>query len=217
MTSLDVSVSALFHSLNATRGLLRLLKCLDECFEDGDLSGLASEPNRFGNSPLSIGYSIGSNTILGSTIAGDYDILNFTVGSGELLTAINVVSYVSTDDRAFLAVQSGSRWQNGLGGGANFTVGTLLGYAHFGTHVDAAQAGTDILDNLGAGAGAIGFSGPLGPGTYTFLIQQTGAAVVNYGLDFQLTAVPEPSEYAAMAGALLGGFGLWRRIRSRKA
>jgi hypothetical protein len=51
----------------------------------------------------------------------------------------------------------------------------------------------------------------LGAGTYTFLVQQTGAAVVNYEFDLKLTPVPEPGEYALVAGALLGGFAAWRR------
>jgi hypothetical protein len=184
---------------------------------DGDISGTPASPTQFGNSPLSVGYSVGSNVIMGSTVAGDYDILSFTVGAGQQLAAINLVSYTSLDDRAFLAVQSGSTWNNGLGAGINFDVTTLLGHAHFGPGAGAAQPGTDALDNLGAGPGAIGFSGPLGAGTYTFLIQQTGPAVISYGLDFQLTAVPEPGEYAAMAGAVLAGFAVWRRTRASKA
>lgn len=183
---------------------------------DGDISGTPGSPTRFGNSPLSVGYSVGSNVIMGSTVAGDYDILSFTVGAGQQLAAISVFSYSSLDDKAFLAVQSGSTWNNGLGAGINFTVSTLLGYAHFGPGPGAVPPGTDALDNLGGAPGAIGFSGPLGPGTYTFLIQQTGPAVVNYGLDFQLTAVPEPGEYAAMAGAMLAGFAVWRRSRTTK-
>ncbi len=183
---------------------------------DGDLSGTPASPTRFGNSPLSVGYSVGSNIIVGTTVAGDYDILSFTVGAGQQLSAINVFSYASTDDKAFLGVQSGSTWNNGLGAGINFNVATLLGYAHYGPGPGAAQPGTDVLDNLGSAPGAIGFTGPLGAGTYTFLIQQTGPAVVNYGLDFQLTAVPEPGTYAAMAGALLAGFAVWRRTRTSK-
>ncbi len=186
---------------------------------DGDLSGNVLAPTLFGNSPSSLGFAVGSNTILGQTSSGDYDLINFTVGAGQQLSAIKLVSYSSTDVRGFIAVQEGAVWANGLGGAGNFDVSTLLGYSHFGTHVQAPQPGTDVLDNLGASGagGAIGFSGPLGPGSYTFLIQQTGPAVISYGFDFQLTAVPEPGESVAMAGLLLGGFGVWRRLRRSRA
>ena len=189
---------------------------------DGDLSGNVLAPTLFGNSPSSLGFAVGSNKIVGQTFSGDYDLINFTVGAGQQLSAIKLVSYSSTDARGFIAVQQGAVWSNGLGAGSSFDRTTLLGYSHFGTYVGAPQPGTDVLDDLGASGasgagGAIGFSGPLGPGSYTFLIQQTGLAVISYGFDFQLTAVPEPGESVAMAGLLLGGFGVWRRLRRRLA
>jgi len=189
---------------------------------DGDLSNTPASPTILGDHPSTVGFSIGSNFVRGSTVTGDPDIFSFTVGVGYQLTAIQLTSYTSTDDRGFIAVQTGSVWNNGIGARGNFNVATLLGYAHFGTGAQAvtAQPGTDILDNLGASggaAGAIGFTGALGPGTYTFLVQQTAAPVVNYEFDLQLTPVPEPGEYAVVAGALLGGFAVWRRRQARKA
>jgi hypothetical protein len=186
---------------------------------DGDLSNIPASPTILGDHPSTVGFSIGSNFVRGSTVTGDPDIFSFTVGVGYQLTAIQLTSYTSTDDRGFIAVQTGSVWNNGIGAASNFNRATLLGYAHFGTGPQAAtaQPGTDVLDNLGASggaAGAIGFTGALGPGTYTFLVQQTAAPVVNYEFDLQLTPVPEPGEYAVVAGALLGGFAVWRRRRA---
>jgi len=180
---------------------------------DGDLSNIPASPTILGDHPSTVGFSIGSNFVRGSTVTGDPDIFSFTVGVGYQLSAIQLTSYASTDLRGFIAVQSGSIWNNGVGAGGNFTRSTILGYTHFGTHATAAHVGEDLLDNLGASSsgGAIGFSGPLGAGTYTFLVQQTAAAVVNYEFDLQLTPVPEPGEYAMVAGALLGGFAVWRR------
>jgi hypothetical protein len=182
---------------------------------DGDLSNTPASPTILGDHPSTVGFSIGSNFVRGATVTGDPDIFSFTVGVGYQLSAIHLTSYSSTDTRGFIAVQSGSIWNNGVGSGGNFNRATILGYTHFGTHAAAAQPGTDVLDNLGASSagGAIGFTGVLGAGTYTFLVQQTGAAVVNYEFDLKLTPVPEPGEYALVAGALLGGFAAWRRRR----
>lgn len=183
---------------------------------DGDLSNTPATPTILGDHSATVGFSIGSNFVRGATISGDPDIFSFTVGVGYQLSAIVLTSYSSTDDRGFIAVQGGSIWNNGVGSGGNFTRSTLLGYTHFGTHAAAAHVGEDLLDNLGASGatGAIGFTGALGAGTYTFLVQQTAVSVVNYEFDLQLTPVPEPGEYALVAGALLGGYGLWRRRRA---
>jgi hypothetical protein len=56
-----------------------------------------------------------------------------------------------------------------------------------GDHVDGVNEGTDLLPALADGepAGA-GFSIPLGEGTYTYLIQQTGPQVSGYALVFAL-------------------------------
>lgn len=68
------------------------------------------------------------------------------------------------------------------------------------------MSGSDLLARLGlAQTGGSGFTPPLGPGTYTFLIQQTGPPLTGFTLAF--VVVPEPS-----SAALLGA-GLFRRAR----
>ena len=62
--------------------------------------------------------------------------------------------------------------------------------------------GTNILDDMGVGSGAIGFIPPLGAGTYSFWLQQTGGAVIGYGLDF--VVVPEPTAAGLLSLGLLG-------------
>lgn len=54
---------------------------------------------------------------------------------------------------------------------------------------------------------ASGFSGVL---VATTVSAPTGASDATFD---NLSVVPEPGEYAAVAGALLGGFALWRRTR----
>ena len=74
----------------------------------------------------------------------------------------------------------------------------LLGWVH----LSSSLLGTDVLDNIGTGPGAIGFLPPLGPGTYSFWLQQTGGSLTTYGLD--LVVVPEPTAAALLALGLLG-------------
>lgn len=184
---------------------------------DGDLSDNPATPTVFGPAPSTVGFSIGSNLIQGTTVSGDFDILSFTVPAGYNLSSIELVSYTSTDDRAFLGAVTGPVWNNGLGAGANFDASTLLGYAHIGVGAQAitVNVGQDALDVMATAPGAIGFTGDLAAGTYTFLIQETAGATFGYSLDFQVTAVPENAEYPAIAGLALAGFGLWRRWSKR--
>ena len=73
---------------------------------------------------------------------------------------------------------------------------------HPGEHL----LGTDILDDLGEGDGAIGFTPPLGPGTYSFWLQQVNDPFTAYGLDF--VVVPEPASAALLALGLTALAGL---------
>jgi hypothetical protein len=162
---------------------------------NGDLSN-----NRLAPTVLSV--SPGSNTIIGSTVQGNIDYFTFTVPVGYEFSALILSSFSSADDVAFLAIQAGSTFTEPASG---TVVGNLLGYTHIGTGALAGTAdpGTDILDELGAGVGSIGFTPPLGAGAYTFWLQQTQPQVVGYGLDVVLTvAAPEP------AGLLLGALAI---------
>lgn len=148
---------------------------------DGDLS---TDPA----APTSVTVAIGTNTVIGSTVGSDQgpdrDVFTFTVPDGSALTQLLLTSFVSDDDLAFLALQAGPVITDP--GSADDLLGWL--------HPSAAFVGTDILDDIGQGAGAIGFTGPLGPGTYTLLMQQGDPQPVAYGFDLIIDpiAVPEP-------------------------
>jgi hypothetical protein len=71
----------------------------------------------------------------------------------------------------------------------------LLGW----THYDQSEIGTDILDNMGVPVNnSMGFTPPLGPGTFTFWVQEASTGSVNYAFDLQVAAIPEPSTWAMM-------------------
>lgn len=137
---------------------------------------------------------LGSNLVRATTQAGDREYYTLIVPTGASLSAIMLNQYVSNDPLSFIAVQAGPVFTEPPTG---TNVANLLGWTHFGD----AWLGTDLLSELGMGAGAIGFSGPLGPGTYTFWAQQTGPSPTLYEMDFVL--VPAPGAAAAFAlGAL---------------
>ncbi|MBX9738115.1 MAG: hypothetical protein K2X32_14430 [Phycisphaerales bacterium] len=162
----------------------------------GDLSG-----NRLAPTNLGV-LTPGSNTLLGSTGNADRDYFRITIAPTQSLTNINLVSYVSNDRAAFIGVQAGSTFTEDPNAA---DVANILGYTLIGPN--GAPAGSDILDNMGVGGGAIGFTGALGAGTYTFWLQQLGANTT-YTLDF--VVVPTPSA-AALLG--LGVLSVSRRRR----
>jgi hypothetical protein len=153
----------------------------------GDLSG-----NR--NAPTLVPILVGDNDLIGSVQGGDLDYVRVDVPVGMQLAGLVVKSYSGFDQTAFAGVQRGT----------TFTVdsfaaqpGDLDGYAHFG------PASGDILDDMGRGFDARGFTPPLGPGSYTFWIQQLGSTT-QYDLNFRVTAVPEPAAgMVVVIGSLL--------------
>ena len=173
----------------------------------GDLSNA-------GSSPTAVSFGLGSNIVTGTTgrASGvvDRDYLTFTLAAGLQLETLTVMgaTAIGVSALSFIAVQAGPRVTvNPTGGSAT----GLLGWAHYGGN----DVGTDILQIMGFGPGATGFSGALPAGSYAFWIQDTGTGVATYNLDFGVTAVPEPS--AAML-LLTGGAGLvWLRRRSLKS
>jgi hypothetical protein len=84
----------------------------------------------------------------------------------------------------------------------------LLGWVLFGENTIADDYGVEdnLLYQYADGDDTIGFTPPLGPGTYTLELQETGPFAVN--ANFTLNVVPEPSGFviaALGAGALLAG------------
>lgn len=165
-----------------------------------DLSGDRLNPTQLTLSP-------GTNSLIARSSGGanpDREYFTLNLPANLRLDHINLASYVSNDDVAFLGAQAG----------ATFTeppVGTnasnLLGWTHFGPS-SVAPPGTDLLDNILAKPGQ---SVSLPSGKYTFWAQQTGESA-RYQLDFVVTSVPEPSLWALlMVGLLAIGVPLHRR------
>lgn len=94
----------------------------------------------------------------------DPEYVTITTGS-QPISAIYLTKYVSADNRAFFAIQEGNQWTIPQ----NQVTPEMIAYGHFG--VNGVQVGQNILSGFG----------PLEPNTtYTFWIQQIGAAVTEY-------------------------------------
>lgn len=152
---------------------------------DGDLSN-----NRL--APTSLLFSAGANSITATSVSGDREYVHVVIPVGTVLSSIVLASYSSLDDTSFIAVQAGTILSEPATG---TNPANLLGWTHFGD--GPGNVGTDILDDLGASAPAIGFAPPLPAGDYTFWMQQTGVNAATFRFDFEVT--PEPATLALLA------------------
>jgi hypothetical protein len=163
-----------------------------------------------GFAPTPITFVAGGNDILGSygvAVADgpvDRDYFTFTVGAGSALAAIIVLpGTVAAGSASFIGIEAGPKIT--LPPDAIDATG-LLGWRHTRPATDI---GNDILPLIGnpdvaEGPGATGFAPPLGPGTYSVWIQETGVCgpdLCHYGFDFVL-AVPEPASAGIVLTAL---------------
>jgi hypothetical protein len=145
----------------------------------GDFSGTTT-------APTSVSLGTSNKSLLGSVTGGSdsADYLTFTVPAGYRLDAITLRAYQSTDSVAFIAIDQGATWT------AAQDTSAMLGWSHFGGGGDV---GTDLLAKANVAGGS------LAAGTYTVWVQQLGAATT-YGLEFELTALPNGSTFAGWSG-----------------
>ncbi len=153
---------------------------------NGDLSGDGLAPTPFV-------LDSGTHSLLASTGVGDREYISITIPVGLELSELWLAAYQGTDGVAFVGIQEGPQFTVQQADGP----AGLLGWSHFGT--GAGQVGTNILDDIGVGAGAIGFDGPLTAGTYSFWMQQLAPAV-SYQFDFVVVPAPACAGIFAMAG-----------------
>lgn len=167
--------------------------------------------------PTAVSFSEGSNIVTGSvtTAGGDTrDYLTFTIDPGFQLDAILQLEY---DDPALAgSLFDGNRGFYALLDGVSGAI-PGSGFDNLGgDHLDPIGFGADLLAGIADGgiSGGTGFSTPLGAGTYTFQVQQTGPQISNYALDFVVAQVPEPTSAALTALVAVGSSIL--RFRSRR-
>jgi hypothetical protein len=181
----------------------------------GDLSNNKATPTALTLTP-------GSNSVIGTVNGfgnGDpQDWVSFTIPTGFVMTSYVNSKYNSTDPQGFTGFQVGSSFS-----GNEFLAPSYAGYAHFGTGATnpdgtppSSTVGVDLLPLMADPSfapGAIGFTPPLGAGTYTFLIQQGNDVTTGYQFDMTLRAVPEPGSSLCLLGiGVLVTFALRRRL-----
>lgn len=122
----------------------------------------------------------------------DRDYITVTIPAGAELIGIILQDYFSTDFNMFMGVVAGTTVINP----DEATDQSVLGYSLFGP----GDIGNDLMDDLAvAHYPGGGFAAPVGAGTYTFWIQQTGEPTI-YQMNF--VVVPAPGA-ATFAGTLL--------------
>ncbi|HEV8690880.1 MAG TPA: hypothetical protein VGQ91_11330 [Ideonella sp.] len=139
--------------------------------------------------PTKIKLVLGDNVIAGhfGKVDGviDRDYFTFKVPSGQQLSAIMLEKQTQVGGNlSFIGVQKGKQVTVDPNGGS---AEGLLGWTHFGTE----DEGTDLLPAICEGAGAKGCTPPLGPGSYSFWVQETGTCACQYRFTFVVTTPAE--------------------------
>lgn len=179
-------------------------------FANADLSSSGISPGTFAGM-LSDSINTIKGTFGNSTASvRDTDVFSFTIPTGHQLTAINLIFTTISGD-------SGGGSYFGIQGGLD--IGTGSGTVDFNLSNALIIDSGNLLASFAAGPefGGTGLAAPLGAGDYTVFLSET-AAVVGYSMDFAVSAVPEPGEWAMLlAGlALVSGIARRKKIESGK-
>lgn len=172
-------------------------------YDEGVLGDLSNDPL----APTSLGVlAEGPHTVSGTTTDQplDADFFTFEVAPGTALASIVLDGYSGppAGGGSFLALEDAPVFSSTVDASG------FLGTALIG-RLPGSLVGEDVLDDVGTAVfGGAGFTGELGPGTYTLWYQETGGPT---GYAFTLNIVPAPG-----AAALLGlaGIGATRRRRA---
>ena len=160
---------------------------------DGDLSGTPATPTAW---TLDVGANVltGRAGLVAGTFDYDYDIVAVTIPAGRQLDSIELTNYENVDPFGFgfIGMQAGSPWLDIVGPGVSGMF--LMGY----THIEPVLEGGDVLNKMQEHSGEPPFTIPLGPGTYSLLIQDIEMAY-DYTMTFNVSGVPEPSSAALLA------------------
>lgn len=172
---------------------------------DGDLSGAPATPTAW---TLDVGANVlsGRAGLIAGTSAYDYDLIAITIPAGRQLDSIGLTNYQNVDPFGFgfIGMQAGSPWLDTVGPAVSGAF--LMGY----THIEPVLVGGDVLSKMQEHSADPPFAIPLGPGTYSLLIQDIELAY-DYTMSFNVSGVPEPSTAMLLA---IGAAAVVRRRRN---
>lgn len=177
---------------------------------DGDFSN-----DRLNTTDLLAG--AGVNSVTGTTSTPgpgqrDFDYFTVTVPVGHVLTSLVLKDYFG-ENLSFLGMMSGSQFTVDPTSPAPTIPPQLLGWVH----MTPPLIGQNLLPTMAGQtmpAPVMGFSIPLPAGDYSFWVQEAGADVATYSLDFNVVQLPEPSSMVLVGIAGLGSTWLMRRRKS---
>ncbi len=173
---------------------------------DGELSANNLAPTALG--PLMVGANTVTGRVTAISAGNTSDIFSFQIPSGLRLDSIFLNSYstpqrsqamllVLDDNAVFQYSEEEINNQIDLPDLSLVLGAVVVGNNHIGTDI-LARLADPMFNNNG-----IPFTRPLGGGTYSVYIQETGS-FSNYSLQFNVSAVPEPSSLALLGVALFG-------------
>lgn len=184
----------------------------------------AVSPDLSGNpaAPTPLTFVVGNNQVKGTVRSSSpsdvRDYVTFTIPLGHQLGAIRQLTYTNvigggSGNVGFHAINLGatSEIPDPSGGNEDFFLG--------GDHAVTVSSTDNVLLDLADGTPAgTGFDTPLGPGTYTYLMQQISGAVA-YDLQFVVTG-PAAAAAAPASGPwlllLLAGSLMMAGVRGRR-
>lgn len=187
----------------------------DEASFGGDWSDDNTEPTDLGFFVPGAAGAVMANSVIGQTDSGAPDIFTFEIATGNVLQSLILASYEMGDAAMFVAIAEGDQFPNDyfeINDESFADTSSWLG----GSTVGPSDVGTDVLARMGSIGLGSGYTPPLGAGTYTFYLQQTGP-LTQYTLDFNVSsasAVPEPSTTLALTALAFAGVG-YRRLRRK--
>lgn len=167
----------------ATLGLLLALASPASAalIHDESVNGdLATDPS----GPTLLAFALGGNTVIGTVAnsagaGGDRDFITFTIPAGRALVALNLLVF-TPDNLGFAAFNSGATsFIPSAATNGSFLAGIHPGGSNVGSNLMPLFVTSSVTTNS--------LPAPmLGPGQYSFVIQQTTDLVQSYALEFVL-------------------------------
>jgi hypothetical protein len=137
-------------------------------FVAGEISANPAAPT-----PFALG--LGANLLVAQASSTDFDLLRIQIPTNARLNSIIIESHEGPI-RLFTGIEAGPTWNAGVGVNSVDPEG-LLGWVEFPVDTEGNHTGVDILADIAAAPGAIGFTPPLASGTYSMLFQTVSSAV----------------------------------------